>query len=313
MKTLKIIIVAVIVAALGFGIYMIVKNKPETPEKVEIDIPEGCEGVVSSAQQLIDTRFNSVKDGEFDKLKSTPEDLQTFFVGQNIKSECMTSLNVIIRNRYLLRFIAMAKIEFSGKSWSNWEKIESMNKEFLKEETNNSDLKNFKKYCEEYRSISNYYYKVYGNKSGQSNQRPSSISDRWDYNNAQSLINNADPEAKKPVSSTTRYEKTRKNEVKKNLHEGHVAFIDALLEKGKENLKKNPTEENYRKIVNSLDDESSETYQYKNKAAVLYGVSSSEVNSNYNRWSNQLSTFHKIVEDDLFNIGTKVEEQTEVK
>lgn len=298
MKTLKIIIVAVIIAALGFGIFKIVQNKPETPEIEEIDIPEGCEGVVASAQQLIDTRFNAVKDGEFNKLKSIPEDLRAFFVSQNIESECMVSVNAIIRNRHLVRFIAMAKNEFGKKSWNwnNFESIESTNKEFLKEEKDNADLKEFKRICEEYRAIVVYNAKVYGGTKtvGQCQKRPTSINDRWDYANTQKLIDDQ-PSANEPVKHTTLYEKTRKAPVRESLHGGHVAFIDALVEKARESIQKNPTEENYRNVINAVSDSSSEITLYQNKAKSMYGVSASVVNGNVERWNGLLTSFQKLI------------------
>lgn len=298
MKTLKIIIVAVIVAALGIGIFKIVQNKPETPEIEELAIPEECEGVVALAKQLIETRFNAVKDGEFNKLKSIPEDLQSFFVGQNVASECMTSVNVIMRNRYLVRFIAMAKSEFAKKSWNwnNFESIESMNKEFLNEEKDNADLKEFKRICEEYRAIAVYNAKVYGGTKtvGQCQKRPTSINDRWDYANTQKLIDDQ-PSANEPVKHTTLYEKTRKASVRGSLHDGHVAFIDVLVEKARENIQKNPTEENYRNVINVVSDSSSEITLYQNKAKSMYGVSTSVVNGNVERWNGLLTSFQKLI------------------
>jgi hypothetical protein len=222
----------------------------------------------------------------------------------------MTRLNVIIRNSYLKRFKALAKNEFNQKTWSNWKTIESMNNEFLKEEKNDSDLKEFKKYCDEFRPISNYYWRIYGtykvdknnNVYGQNKQLPTSIESKWNYSNANTLIGQQ-PSANKPITSTTYYEKTRKSAVQESLHTGHVAFIDALIALGREELKKNPTEENYRRIVNILSDNSSEIIVYQNKAKSLYGVSNSVVTNNFNRWSEQLSLFHKIVEDAILEIG----------
>lgn len=299
MKALKIIIVVVIVAALGFGIYKIVQNKPETPEIEDIDIPEGCEGVVSSAQQLIETRFNAVKDGEFNKLKSVPADLQSFFVGQDIESECMTSVNVIMRNRYLVRFIAMAKNEFSKKTWdwNNFITIEAMDKDFLNEEKVNTDLKEFKTICEEYRKVASYHAKVYGGTKtvGQCEKRPKSIDDRWDDANTQNLINDQ-PSANEPVKHTTLYENTRKSPVRVSLHDGHVAFIDALVEKAKESIQNNPTEDNYWKVVNKVSDANSEITLYQNNAKSRYDVSTSVVSNNVKRWKGLLTSYQVFVE-----------------
>ncbi|MBQ0128408.1 MAG: hypothetical protein KBT57_01080 [bacterium] len=290
MKTIKIIIVVAIAAALGFGIYKIATNEPEQQQQEEIIIPEVCEGTVASAGKLIEAQVNAVGDGDFKKLQALPEELRKFFANQNVEPECMTSVNVVIRNRCLVRFIAMARSEFAKKSWNwdNFKSIEAMTADFLKGEKSNSDLMEIDGICKEYRVIVNYNSNV----NRQSKQLPSSIDDRWNYKTVENLLANV-PTASAPVSNTTLYESTRKAAVQKKLHSGHVAFVDALMEKGKVALPDIPTDSQYRSVINKIADKDSEMALYQNMAKSLYGVSSGDVNGNVKRWNEMLDAFPK--------------------
>ena len=290
MKTIKIIIVVAIAAALGFGIYKIAENKPESIEPEVIEIPEACEGMVASATKLIEAQVNAVGDGDFKKLQALPEELRKFFANQNVEPECMTSVNVVIRNRCMVRFIAMARSEFAKKSWNwdNFQSIEAMTANFLKGEKSNSDLMEIDGICKEYRAIANYNGKV----NKQSKQLPSSINDRWNYKTVENLLASV-PTASTPVSNTTLYESTRKAAVQKKLHSGHVAFLDALMGQGKKALPDHPTDDQYRSVINKIADKDSEMALYQNKAKSLYGVSSGDVNGNVKRWNETLDAFPK--------------------
>lgn len=225
MKAIKIIIVAVIVAALGFGVYKIVHNKPKDPTgSGGIEFPEGC----SVDSSYIKSQFGIIKDTEFDELKQRYQQLYDLYSNEyRNEPECLYPIIFTLRKHYLTRFVTMADKEFEGKKWPHYSSIKNMNADLTKELSNNNEnLQRIDRICKEYSKVWSHNNLV----DTQCGKRPKSVLDKWDINNTQTLINKDRPSASEPVKHTTQYEDTEKSKIKNRLYEGHIAFLDALVD-----------------------------------------------------------------------------------
>lgn len=294
MKAIKIIIVAVLAAALGFGIYIIIKPREVVSDDDErgrnIVIPDGCD--LEWDQQYIDSVYKSIPNGQFQTLKKRRSEMTANYnsVMTDSPQKCKETVDLILRNRYQSRFIAMANSEFEGKSWPHYSDIRNMNKGLLSElSQGSSDLKRIEKICNEYGQVAYYNSKV----RSQSQQRPSSISDHWNFSNTKDLINST-PLASEPVDHTAQYEASRLGHVKSLLYGAHVAFLNKLVELARQEIKDNNTESHYNSVFDTV---TKEIEKFKTIAESLYGKSYSSVNSTAESLTKEMKSYESLVNE----------------
>ena len=274
MKAFKITIVVVLMAAMGFGLYQVINpSDKDIPESsTEIVIPDGCD--LEWDQMYIDSVYKAIPNGQFHVLKQRREEMTANYnnVMAGSPKRCKETVDLFLRNRYQSRFIQMTENEFRGKSWPNYQVIRDMNLALLRELSQGSeDLKKIKAICEEYGTVASYNSRV----KSQSYQRPKRLNDHWNLTNAQNLIGNP-PSASAPVDHTVQYESSRPGKVKGLLYDGHVAFLNALLELAREEILSNPTVSNYNNVFDTV---AIEIDKFKRNAASLYGKGHGTVNS----------------------------------
>ena len=293
MKTIKLIIVAVLVAALGFGIFYII-NPGKIPviddgEKGDsIVIPDGCD--LEWDQQYIDSVYKTIHNGQFQILKRRRDEMTANYnnVMKDSPQKCKETVDLILRNRYQSRFIVMANSEFDGKNWPHYSDIRDMNKGLLSElSQGSSDLKKIEKVCNEYGQVVNYNSKV----RRQSYQRPSSISDHWNISNTKNLINST-PSASAPVDHTVQYETSRQGNVKDLLYKGHVSFLEKLVELARLQIMDERTESNYNRIFDTV---TREIDQFKTNSESLYSKRYSSVNGTAERLTNLMKSYERLL------------------
>lgn len=274
MKTFKILIVAVVIAALGFGTYKIFAPSPVPPNpNGKIVIPEECD--LDWAQDYIDSAYRIIPNGQFLTLKHRRGEMKKQFdeTMSGTPKKCRETIDLILRNRYQSRFIQMADTEFAAKDWPNYSDIKDINSALLTELSHgSSDLERIDKVCKEYGRIISYNAQVIK----QSKQRPSTLWDHWDHNKTSNLINNV-PSASSPVNHTTQYESSRIDNVKSKLYNGHVAFLDEMVKMAKNEIQNNPTKDYYNRACEIV---SKEIEQFKNKASVYSRSNSAESKAN---------------------------------
>ena len=294
MKAIKITIVAVLVAALGFGIYNII-NPGEIPGKDDgeegdsLVIPEGCD--LDWDQQYIDSVYKSIPNGQFQTLKKRRAEMTANYnnVMKDLPDKCKETVKLILRNRYLSRFIAMANREFEGSNWPHYSDIRDMNKGLMDERSQESseDLKKIEKICNEYSQVANYNSKV----KSQSGQRPSSVSDHWNFSNTRTLINST-PSASAPVDHTAQYEASRQGSVKSSLYDGHVAFLTKLVALARQDIMNNNTEPNYNRVFDIV---TNEIERFKTNAESLYSKGYSSVNGTAERLTKEIKSYESLL------------------
>lgn len=289
MKAIKIIIVAVLVAALGVGIYKFIEPVPgPDPDPNPIVIPDGCD--LEWDQQYIDSVYRSIPNGQFQTLKRRRSEMTANYnkVMERSPQKCKETVDLILRNRYQSRFIVMANSEFDGKNWPHYSDIRDMNKGLLSElSQGSSDLKKIEKVCNEYGQVVNYNSKV----RSQSYQRPSSISDHWNLSNTKNLINST-PSASAPVDHTTQYESSRQGNVKDILYKGHVAFLEKLVELARLQIMDEKTESNYNRVFDTV---TREIDQFKTNSESLYSKGYSSVNGTAERLTNLMKSYERLL------------------
>lgn len=292
MKAFKITIVVVLVAAMGFGLYRIIKPiidpdpKPNPDE--ELVIPDGCD--LEWDQMYIDSVYKAIPDGQFQVLKQRREEMTANYnnIMAGSPKRCKETVDLFLRNRYQSRFIQMAENEFRGEYWPHYNVIRDMNLALLKELSQGSEyLKKIKVICEEYGKVAYYNSRV----KKQSGQRPGRITDHWNLVNAQDLIRNP-PSASDPVDHTAQYESSRSGKVKDILYNGHVAFLKALLVLAREEIQSNPTESNYNNVFDTV---AKEIEKFKSNAASVYGKGYGTVNNIAESLINQLKSYEVIL------------------
>lgn len=276
MKAIKIIIVTVLVAALGFGLYCIIDSFHEDSDesgKSDIEIPEECD--LDWAQQYIDSVYRTISNGQFRTLMNRRSEMKNQFDGMmtGTPKKCQETVDLILRNRYQSRFVQMVNNEFAAKDWPHYSDIKEINSALLTELSHGSpELEEIDKVCKEYGRIVSFNGQVIK----QSKQRPSTLRDHWDYNNTSNLINNV-PSASSPVNHTTQYESSRIDNVKSKLYNGHVAFLEEMVKMAKNEIQNNPTKDHYNRVCEIV---SKEIEQFKNKASVYSRSNSAESKAN---------------------------------
>ena len=288
MKALKIIIVAVFIAAFGVGIYFIIPHKnSQGTDVIDEQTIKDCD--LEFDRNYIEKEYKAIPDGEFKKLLERRKEMEGNY--RNIMADrpeqCRKTVNLILRNRYLDRFVAMATKEFEGADWPHFKQIREMNSQLMKELTdNNKDLSNIKATCDKYSEVASFNGRV----SGQSNQRASAVTSKWNFNNTRSLINSI-PSATAPVDHTTAYAKTRSSEVKSRLYSGHVEFLKSLVRNARESIVNNPTESQWEYAVDMV---SQEIELFKDKANSLYGKSYSNIYDVTNKLNTELTNLKSL-------------------
>lgn len=225
MKTVKLIIVAVIIAALGYGIYRIVEKSEPTPNPPGFEVPEGCD--LESTQNYVEFELSKIKDTDFDGLKKRYEELGALLKKEmDDAPQCLAVVTLNLRGVYLKRFVQMSDKEFSAAKWPNYLSIDRMNKS-LKEELSkeNADLNRIENTLNEYKKVLSYNERV----KRQSAQRPKTIKSEWNYKNTKSIIDERRPDVNEAVNHTDEYKNTDKNNVKTRIYKGHVRFLESLV------------------------------------------------------------------------------------
>ena len=290
MKALKITIVAVLVAALGFGVFKILSNGNETDTGIGIEIPEGCD--LDWAQEYIDSAYRVIPNGQFKTLKKRREEMQGNFARMMSDSpkKCQETVELILRNRYQSRFIQMANYEFDDTNWPHYFDIRDMNKALLTELSQGSkELKKIESVCKEYGIVINYNSRV----KKQYDQRPTSINDHWDVANTRSIIGST-PTASSPVDHTTQYATSRKSNVKSRLYNGHVAFLEALVSLAQTEIIKNKTKSHYNQVCEIV---TKEIELFRNNANTLYDKDYSTVKNKAEQLNKKLDKLETIVDE----------------
>ena len=271
MKTIKIILVTLLVIALGVGLFFLISKDgidtgvpPDGPK-----IPEECN--LEWAEHYIDSVYRAIPNGEFKQLETRRHQMQNHFdkLTQGYPAQCGETIVLMLRNRYTVRFVAMTKSEFADARWPHFVDIRRMNNDLMKEVTQaNVELKTIESTCSEYGEVLAYNRKV----KDQQGQRPSSIRTRWDDINSKILID-IPPSASAPVTHTTAYDASRPGEVKSALYKGNVSFLEALVQMAFSEIKSDPTRLHYNQVCNTVSEEIErfEKYSYS-----LYGIDGSQ-------------------------------------
>lgn len=293
MKAIKIAIVTVLVAALGFGLYSIIDpfhEESDESSKGDIEIPEECD--LDWAQQYIDSVYRTISNGQFQILKNRRGEMKSQFNNMmtGTPKKCQETVNLILRNRYQARFVQLSKNEFAGKEWPHYSDIKEMNMALLNElSRGSSELKEIESVCNEYGKIVSYNYRV----KAQSNQRPSTLYDHWNFTNTKDLIDKA-PSASSPVDHTTQYDLSKTESVKSILYKGNVSFLEALVRKANTEIGNNPTKKYYDQVCEIV---TKEIEEFKNKASSIYGRASSS-ESKARELNNELDGFEKLIKNE---------------
>lgn len=290
MKAIKITIVAVLLAALGFGVYKIIANgNNPTPVEDSIVIPDGCD--LDWAQQYIDSSYRAIPYGQFKTLKKRREEMQGNFnsMMSNSPKKCQETVDLMLRNRYQSRFIQMVNYEFDDTYWPHYYDIRNMNNALLEELSQGStELKKIESICKEYGKVAYYNNRV----KKQCEQRPSTLNDHWDFTNTRNLIGET-PSASAPVTHTNQYESSRASNVKSRLYNGHIAFLESLVDLAKSEIITNSIRSNYDRVCEIV---SKEVERFKENAGSLYGKSYSTVRDKADQLNNELDAFEKILD-----------------
>lgn len=293
MKTIKITLVVVLLAALGLGIYFLLKpdSTPPIPDNPVI-LPSNCDkSSMLWNKNYIDSVFALIPIKDFDSLISTRSRLDKSFddVMKNSAPECQKTVSLYVMDGERIRFCAMAENEFNGKVWGNYKTITSLSNSLLADYSANassinkkntevikSTLNQYLNLCNQYQSLVNYNSRV----NKQANQRPENYYDRWNFSNTQNLIDNTPSPKSDTVKNTTPYEDSRSSVVKDRLYRGHIAFLEQLVSLAKTEVEYRPDDKN-----TIIDRVSSEIYDFYNRSQSLYGKNSY---NKYNELNNSL-------------------------
>lgn len=233
MKTIKIILVAVILAAVGFVTYLLIKSGPDGPIIPEDSIPEGCK-YIGEHYAYVDSVFNAIPYGDFRKLDNTNKSLKTEYDGlmADAMNDCRDAMQIHIHGDYRNRFVEMADKEFEGEVWKNFDIVSKTNASMLKEDPESPRLQRISRICKEYDRVRAFM----GRLRSQCGQSPSSINSEWNVNNTRDIISSI-PSASDPVSHTAKYTEARR--AKEKLYNAHVSFLEDLIDLTKDEIPEN--------------------------------------------------------------------------
>lgn len=279
MKTIKIFLVVVLVAAFGFGIYKVLqKDQAVSDTKPAIVLPNNCDhNAMMKKKDYIDSVFSAIPLSRFDSLISTRNRLNRTYskIMKNADPECQKTVSLLVLNGEMTRFTIMAEDEFQKTDWDNYKQIESICDSMIEEYSANeseinkentrkiiNQLNHFSILCSQYSELVNFNDNV----NYQCNQRPASYYSRWNYNNTMNLIESIPTYTSDTISKTTQYESSRLGNVKNKLYLGHIAFLDSLVRIVCIEVNKKPARKE-----DIIKDASKEIEKFKDKAYSYYG------------------------------------------
>lgn len=290
MKAVKIIIVAVIVAALGFGIYKLTEKLFFPNVEPVIEVPDGCD--LKSETNYVQMELGKIKDDDFKGLETRYVQLSELYKHElGDAPQCLAVVTMSLRSSYIERFVQMADKEFAKDRWSHNKVIGELNKRIKTEVSEeNAKLLRIENILKEFNKV------LYFNSSvnTQCRQLPKSIKDKWNISNARNIIYEKRPSVNEPVRHTAQYLDTDINVVKQKLYNGHVAFLESLVELLGTTINDRVVMEEWEN--NDREAVAKEIERFTNNAAELYGRSTSDVNSVEKRLNVKLELYTNEVE-----------------
>lgn len=284
MKAIKIIIVAVALAALGFGIFKMATYKaPDEGGDVNVSFSTGCEKTDSLAMAKIKKAYRKINDDDFDGLQSCYDQNLSYYTNDVSCHDCMIDIRIMLNSIHRMRFVEMSKMELGKKEWPHYKKIGALCDTCLKvpQAKKDKDLLWIRQGCSEYDSILEYNRKV----NGQRYSRPKEMRSSWNMKNTKKLINGR-PTAHNPADKTTAYEESEKSKVRAKLFDAHVDYLKAFVNLAKNNTTKQPDPNTWELWETKVFSEFATLTQERQ----VYGKSSSEVENKV-----------KEVKSDMFN------------
>lgn len=285
MKVLKIVIVAIIVAALGFAIYEIIRSDEINTGEDVITIPDGCDQAsMQDKMKYIDSVFSCIPFDRFDSLQASRHRLEKTYddIMKYEDQKCQETVQLMILNAQKNRFEEMVEHEFMGNKWSHWQIIKKMNDALMadykqyKSSFNENNLKvieenlnKIKATCDEYGVVLSYYNRVIG----QSKKRANTLDDRWNYDYTRQLLSGR-PSVSAPVNHTDAYNNSNPDNVKRLLYDGNIAFLESLKQLAENKVRGNCDRNQY---FSDYDKVSQEVAKFRDNARSLYNKSYSIV------------------------------------
>lgn len=236
MKTIKIIIVAVLLAVIGFVVYLISNSTPPTTTTDGNGgggIPIGCE-YIKKDSAYIDSVFKAIPNGDFEKLNGVNQTRMAEYDSLMEKDmvDCREAMQMLIHSLYRNRFVEMADNEFNGREWQHFKNLYATNTTLLNMEPESPRLKRIDKICKEYNAILVFNGRVWN----QCQQKPKSTDSEWNAANTRNILSSI-PSASEPVSHTSAYANAR--QAREKLYSSHVVFLDSLIVLTKNNMPDN--------------------------------------------------------------------------
>lgn len=285
MKTIKITLVAVIVAAIGVAAYFLMKPGPTPPSESGPQMPEGCD--VKFAYDYVESNFTDVPMEDFCALKQRRMHMQDLFKNEmkDFAKQCQDNVQLKLLYEYQNRFLQMTNKEFEEKVWRHFDAIDEMTTSLLKEmQQGSTALKDVEKTCMSYKKLRAFNARV----KRQSSQIPTSLSSTWNLGEANQIISSV-PTFAAPVSHTALYADTRVEKVKKRLYEGHVAFLDSLFAMAYRSIPEVPTQSQW---INAYQGPTAQLELFQQNAAKTYQANADAVKNVAKRLNGQ-SANHK--------------------
>lgn len=250
MKAIKITLTVILLAAMGVGLYYILRPTPH-PDTFDLTIPKGCPLNLNDTLYL-DSVFHTIAYGDFEQLKNRRAEFDNTYqnITQKEGDDCKQTAKNMVEFSYYKRFLELTNNEFSAGQWPHVVTIKQMNDDLLQISQNNGNLKSIKRNCSDYMALQNYNNQI----DAQCKQKPSSIESKWDGKNTKQLIDRTISTAD-PVTHTNIYNETRTDKVRARLYYGHLDFLKKLVTLAKKKIQEDPTQENYYNVYNTVTNE----------------------------------------------------------
>lgn len=268
MKAVKIIIVAVVLAALGYGIWRIFSaEKPKVPRAWKSEIESQCQGFSELVEAYCDSAYQLLDDGNFDGLQDCYNEVDAFYAADESVKGCEHVVTWVLNNIHREYFVAMSKKEQDNKEWPHRGKMEALCDSSMRTAGNSdSDLNRIKRGCTEYAALEAYNKKV--KEQCGKNKWPSNTESKWDMNHVEKLIKEECPEANPPANHTIPYEEAQ--QAKQKLFDAHVAYLNSFVKKAKDNATTFPSKETWNSWSGAVQ---RELGVFEKKANGVYGIS----------------------------------------
>lgn len=286
MKAVKIIIVAVVLAALGYGIWKMVTPEAPKPHRAWKDqIPPECTGFAEIVESSCDAEYGNLQEGDFDGLQTCYASQKSLFENDESSENCIDVISMVLNNIHLECFVEMSNKEQSRKEWPHREKMASLCDACMSTAGDSDpDLVRIKQGCTEYAALVNYNSRV----QSQCGSRPSSLNSQWNLDNTKKLINGR-PETHDPANHTKPYEDSEKSKVQDKLFVAHGQYLKAFVKNAETNVMETTNKKMW-------DDWSGgarrELDVFTANAKQVYGKSSSEVSDKAQEVKNDLFDLH---------------------